>query len=110
MIMKEHFNKIREVKSQIKVNLYWTVTIKIRAFNIKFKSGINDRAKIFIDFSAINQVTFYKDLIKNRVQTLSQTIRKTQLLRIDSGKKDDKRGEFHIKCNFLRFLLKLSIY
>lgn len=55
MIMKEHFNKIREVKSQIKVNLCWTVTIKIGVFNIKFKSGINDRAKIFIDFSAINQ-------------------------------------------------------
>lgn len=58
MIMKEHFNKIREVKSQIKVNLCLRVGVKIQAFNIKFKSGINDRAKIFIDFSAINQVTF----------------------------------------------------
>lgn len=55
MITKEHFNKIREVKSLIKVNLCWTVTIKIGVFNIKFKSGTNDRTKIFIDFSAINQ-------------------------------------------------------
>ena len=99
-------NKSMKRESKLKANLM--IYGRIIRFSNRLQSGYNRHDNDNVIFYGLLRFILNRFFLiffdKKRVQTLYLTIRKTQLLRKDSGEKDDERGVFDIICDLMRIL------